>query len=71
MAITNPMLPPRAGYVEIEIDGVRQYRSLYASNSELNVDVEPTEADDIAAMLIDHEYRLTLMELGLSEGGEA
>lgn len=71
MAITNPMLPPRAGYVEIEIDGVRQYRSLYASTSELNVDVEPTEADDIAAMLIDHEYRLTLMELGLSEGGEA
>lgn len=30
----------------------------------------PTEAEDTAAMLIDHEYRLTLMELGLSEGGE-
>jgi hypothetical protein len=27
----------------------------------------PTEADDIAAMLIDHEYRLTLLELGISE----
>lgn len=30
----------------------------------------PTEAEDTAAMLIDHEYRLTLIELGLSEGGE-
>ena len=30
----------------------------------------PTEAEDTAAMLIDHDYRLTLMELGLSEGGE-
>ena len=27
--------------------------------------VEPTEEDDVNAMLIDHEYRLTLLELGL------
>ena len=26
---------------------------------------EPTEEDDINAMLVDHEYRLTLLELGL------
>lgn len=25
-AITNPQLTPKAGYVEVEIDGVRQYR---------------------------------------------
>lgn len=30
-------------------------------------DPTPSEADDTAAMLIDHEYRLTLLELGLSE----
>lgn len=24
--ITNPKLPPISGYVEVEIDGVRQYR---------------------------------------------
>lgn len=29
--------------------------------------VEPTAQDDTDAMLIDHEYRLTLLELGLSE----
>ena len=28
---------------------------------------EPTEADDTAAMLVDHEYRLTLLELGFTE----
>lgn len=27
---------------------------------------EPTEAEDTAAMLIDHEYRLTLLELGIT-----
>lgn len=31
------------------------------------VEAEPTEADDTAAMLIDHEYRLTMLELGLAE----
>lgn len=28
---------------------------------------EPTEQEDTDAMLIDHEYRLTLLELGLTE----
>lgn len=28
---------------------------------------EPTEEEDIAAMTVDHEYRLTLLELGLTE----
>lgn len=28
---------------------------------------EPTEEEDTAAMLIDHEFRLTMLELGLSE----
>lgn len=31
------------------------------------VEPEPTEEDDTAAMLVDHEYRLTLLELGLTE----
>ena len=28
---------------------------------------EPTEQDDVDAMLVDHEYRLTLLELGVIE----
>ncbi len=31
------------------------------------VDAEPTAEEDAAAMLIDHEFRLTLLELGLTE----
>lgn len=31
------------------------------------VEDEPTPQDDTDAMLIDHEYRLTLLELGLTE----
>ena len=30
-------------------------------------EAEPTEEDDTAAMLVDTEYRLTLLELGLTE----
>lgn len=29
--------------------------------------VEPTEQDDVNAMLVDMEYRLTLLELGVTE----
>lgn len=28
---------------------------------------EPTQEEDLAAMTLDHEYRLTLLELGVSE----
>lgn len=28
---------------------------------------EPTEEEDLASLLIDHEYRLTLLELGVTE----
>ena len=28
MAITKPLLPPKAGYVEVEINGVRKYRNV-------------------------------------------
>ncbi len=31
------------------------------------VEAIPTQADDTSAMLIDHEYRLTLLELGVIE----
>lgn len=71
MPISRPTLPPRSGYVEVEVNGVRQYRPLASVASDgASPEPGPTEAEDTAAMLIDHEYRLTLMELGLSEGGE-
>lgn len=32
-----------------------------------DAETEPTAQDDTDAILIDHEYRLTLLELGLTE----
>lgn len=76
MPISKPTLPPRRGYVEVELDGERRYRNaatgaLLEDETEAAAPDGPTETEDTAAMLVDHEYRLTLMELGLAEGGEA
>lgn len=30
-----------------------------------SIEVEPTEQEDMMAMLVDHEYRITLMELDI------
>ncbi len=73
MAISKPIFPPRRGYMEVELGGVRRHlpvSDVVAPTVPDQADDGPTEAEDTAAMLIDHEYRLTLMELGLSEGGE-
>lgn len=73
MAIIDPMLPAKKGYVEVEVNGLRMYRDV--ETGELLTDgpmaAEPTEQDDMAALLVDHEYRMTLLELGLTgEGGD-
>ena len=35
--------------------------------TETEVKAEPTPQDDIDAMLVEHEYRITLLELGVNE----
>ena len=50
MAITKPMLPPKKGYVEVEVDGKRTYR-----NAETGVLIEeetpvPTTEEQIAEL---------------------
>ncbi len=44
------------------IDGVYADNPDYVAPSE-----EPTEGDDLAAIAIDHEFRLTMLELGITE----
>ena len=39
----------------------------YTIEEVADVETEPTAAEDTAAMLVDHEYRLTMLELGLTE----
>ena len=50
---------PEAGK-EIKTDGVSWW---YADETAS----EPTAAEDIMTMTVDHEYRLTLLELGITE----
>lgn len=52
MAITKPQLPPKRGYVEVEVDGVRKYRNVetgYLLGEE--PEPEPT-TDDILNTLL-------------------
>ena len=67
MPISKPLLPPLRGYVEVEVGGVRRYRNIetgYIVGEE--PEPEPTAQEDNDAMLVDHEYRLTLLELGVT-----
>lgn len=59
-------LPACAGYVEVEVNGVRQYRKVETPET---IRQKQTEADmlTILDLIADHEYKLCLMEL---EGGE-
>ncbi len=50
---------------EAGIDYAKRYGYVIVSATEQ--DAEPTEEEDVNAMLVDHEYRLTLLELGLIE----
>lgn len=40
-----PKLPPRAGYVEVEIDGIRQYQKIRTQEDEL---IEVLQAENAA-----------------------
>ena len=61
--INRPTLPPKRGYVEVEVDGVRLYRN--AVTGVLERDETPTMESDLLDMTVDHEFRLTLLELGV------
>lgn len=61
--INRPTLPPKRGYVEVEVDGVRLYRN--AVTGVLERDETPSTESDLLDMTVDHEYRLTLLELGV------
>lgn len=61
--INRPTLPPKRGYVEVEVDGVRLYRN--AVTGILELDETPSTESDLLDMTVDHEFRLTLLELGV------
>lgn len=63
----NATLPPKRGYVEVEkTDGTRTYKN--AATGVLIDDEAPavTPDADQDAMLVDLEYRVILLELGVT-----
>jgi hypothetical protein len=61
--INRPTLPPKRGYVEVEVDGVRLYKN--AVTGVLERDETPSTESDLLDMTVDQEFRLTLLELGV------
>lgn len=63
MPINNPRFPPNTGLIEKEVNGQRMMRmtgerSLIHANSQA--------VNDLDAVIVDQEYRITLLELGLN-----
>ena len=69
--ITEPKLPPRAGYVEVEIDGKRCYESIQTPYADTRLSVCIGHVTDLMELAVDQALQLALLELGLTEGGEA
>lgn len=67
MPITKPMLPPRAGYVEVvDANGNHVYKPTAETEEKLRAkEQESAVQSDIDAMTVDHKYRITLLELGV------
>ena len=64
-------IPETFPFVDLVVEGNQVVSMTSGVVPEPEPEPEPSEADDLAAMTVDHEYRLTLLELGVTEGGEA
>ena len=60
--ITRPMLPPKAGYVEVEVDGKRTYRNAETGILIYNEVQEPTETEQLRA---DVDYLSIMLDIPL------
>ena len=66
--ITKPLLPPKAGYVEVIEHGEHVYKPTAETLAKLEAEAKKISIeDDINSLIVDHEYRLTLLELGIIE----
>lgn len=63
--LPGPLMDMRGIYRYKLVEGVPVERSAEEMEEDYTpLDQTPTAEDDTAAMLVDHEYRLTLLELG-------
>ena len=72
MAITRPILPPKAGYVEVEVDGVRTYRNVRTGiliNDEVPTPTVDERVTDLEAQLAESdEAAIALYEAQMAQG---
>ncbi|SMC80431.1 hypothetical protein [Papillibacter cinnamivorans] len=59
-----PLLPPKSGYVEVEIDESRKYKKILTEETE-KISALESAAADADALAVDQEYRIILLELGV------
>ena len=64
--LTNPMLPPKAGYVEVEVNGHRTYKNITTG---ILIEDEP-ELSGISELssTAELEQRLTALESAIERG---
>lgn len=62
-------IPDTFPFVDIEVEGqtVTAMTAGIVPEAEPMPALQPTAQDDTDAMMVDHEYRLTLLELGMTE----
>lgn len=67
MVINKPLLPPKAGYVErLNASGEHYYAPTKETMDKLAAEESKLALQqDQDAFMVDHEYRLTLLELGV------
>lgn len=65
-------IPDTIPYVDIDVrDGVVTKMTAGAVPNIPETPAEPPAAEDTMSMLVDHEYRITMMELGVSADAES
>ena len=68
MMLNRYLLPPKAGYVEVVENGEHVYKPTPETLARLEAEaIKASVEDDMNGLIIDHEYRLTLLELGITE----
>ena len=60
-------VPDSFPFVDIEVKGKVVVGMTAREVPEVEEEYVPTARDDADAMLVDHEYRITLLELGITE----
>lgn len=68
--VHKTILPKVPGYVETVVDDRHVYRNIETgeiTDHPTPPETGPTAEEDLMSMTVDHEYRITMLELGITE----